>query len=413
MSNTTTINPSEGVSNHTSETSRNNLNSVNQDVLDILNSNNGNKDEPKTFSNGMTLHDYVSMSFENWISKRCGGWNPLDRFRDTIVMDEISEWIEFEETYDSILSVIVENETLDDEVLEESVLQWIVEELSLEEIFEGYNHLFEYVEDYVSENLDWSYDSDKLLLIVDIINENGGLDTFSSLNSVDEIIINGEKRTIEPNVYTTRNRFHQFSFSKYDEEGGWMNHNGFPYKYSWCEIEEKGTYEVVGSFILGDTPMCHNSLDYLGKSLLKGWDEVINRLGEVKQYLKTFEIGISYNNYGGTQPIYEFSLFNNFENKLDEVLNTLTNLNLFELLMEELGEFQYTDIEFIYDVLGQDWDELEWCLSRFIESHKEIGYELLTEDELKSSLSGGFDNEQLDLIIKTYSQLLNDTLEVV
>lgn len=384
--------------------------SIKKEVIDYMNSNNGDTDQPRTFKDGMTYFDYVRWNFDEWIEKRCGNWNPLEHLQHTTIMDEVGEFCEYNETLNNLTSIIT-NKTLDEDCLED-VFNWIFNGYEMDEIFVGYNHLYEYVESYIDKNIEWGYESDIFFHIVDIINENGGLETFNSLKSVDEIVIHCEKRELEPSVGCSTN--YRFDFN----DDKWLNHSGLSYKSEWCSYDGMITYELLGSLFIWDTCLTYSPLEYLSNSLVEKWDEVIKEIDDVKQYIKTFEVEIIYNGYGGTHPVYRFSLFDDYKDKLEEVLDKLTSIDLFCILQEEIGVIGNCDVGFISQILEEDKNELEWCLTRYIESHIEVGYEIPTNEELKDGLEGwSFSDEDKNLITDTYSSVLQKfntkTLEVV
>ena len=86
-------------------------------------------------------------------------------------------------------------------------------------------------------------------------------------------------KKIKKNVYTESNRFHQFSFSSYDESAEeWDNYKDYPVQSKYSEWQDALTYTLVGKNILGDTPMSTKSLEFLSKELLKNWSVVTEAL---------------------------------------------------------------------------------------------------------------------------------------
>ena len=150
-------------------------------------------------------------------------------------------------------------------------------------------------------------------------------------------------KTIKQNVYTSSNQFHQFSFSKYDNDDSFTLYKGFPFKSENSYYGEDIIFTLVGGSFLTDTPMCKDSLEFLGRGLLNKWATIQKELEPIKEYLKSFEITISYNNYGSTLPVYEFSVKKKYANDVRMVLDALININMVDILSDEVYTLYQTD----------------------------------------------------------------------
>ena len=214
-------------------------------------------------------------------------------------------------------------------------------------------------------------------------------------------------KKITKNVYTESNRLHQFSFSKYDEDV-WENYNGFPVKNESTQWTEDMVWTIVTKSILTDTPMNNTSLNYLGKGLLNNWSIVRKQLEPIRKYLKYFDITLSYNNYGSTMPIFEFTVKEKYENDVRVVYDALINLDIFDILSDEIYRIYQTDLDYLYQAFEDDMDDDDKLsiIESYYSACEEVGYEPMTEDELVDSLSYSVSESEVRELVKNFNKTL-------